>query len=98
MAGSLRDQLVKAGLATAGQAKKAERQNRAEKQARRNDPAPDPQSAARRLKAEKAEREQRILAETLRDTLPNAKLEVMEKVNEPYQWPQLVREFLTALD
>jgi len=60
VAGSLRDQLVKAGLATAGQAKKAERQNRAEKQARRNDPAPDPQSAARRLKAEKAERDRTL--------------------------------------
>ena len=35
MADSLRDQLVKAGLATASQAKKAERQNRAEQNARR---------------------------------------------------------------
>jgi uncharacterized protein YaiL (DUF2058 family) len=35
MAGSLRDQLVKAGVATSGQAKKAERQKRAEEQARR---------------------------------------------------------------
>jgi uncharacterized protein YaiL (DUF2058 family) len=66
MAGSLRDQLVKAGLATAGQAKKAERQNRAEKQARRNDPAPDPQAAARQLKAEKAERD-RALARVRND-------------------------------
>ena len=33
MAGSLRDQLVKAGLATTGQAKKAERETRAEKNA-----------------------------------------------------------------
>ena len=35
MAGSLRDQLVKAGLASAAQAKKAERQTRAEKNAQR---------------------------------------------------------------
>ncbi len=36
MAGSLRDQLVQAGLATNSQAKKAERQQRAEEQARRH--------------------------------------------------------------
>lgn len=35
MASSLRDQLVKAGLATASQAKRSERQQRAEEQARR---------------------------------------------------------------
>jgi uncharacterized protein len=41
VAGSLRDQLVKSGLATPEQAKKAERQARAEKQAlRRGDPPP----------------------------------------------------------
>jgi uncharacterized protein len=41
LAGSLRDQLVKSGLATPEQAKKAERQARAEKQAvRRGDPPP----------------------------------------------------------
>lgn len=36
MAGNLRDQLVKAGLATSAQAKKAERQKHAEEQARRH--------------------------------------------------------------
>ena len=36
MAGNLRDQLIKAGLATNAQAKKIERQQRAESQARRH--------------------------------------------------------------
>lgn len=41
MAGSLRDQLVKAGLATSTQAKKAERQVEAQQRARRSGQSPD---------------------------------------------------------
>jgi uncharacterized protein len=72
MSGSLKDQLVKAGLVTADRARKVERQARAEKHARRNakaspDAAPstlvDDASAAgakeraRQLQREKAERD-----------------------------------------
>ena len=46
MADSLRDQLVKAGLATTQQAKKAERQQRAENTARRHGQAADDQSGS----------------------------------------------------
>ncbi len=45
MAGSLREQLIAAGLATSGQAKKAERQVKAEKQAQ-GKPKPDRKPAA----------------------------------------------------
>jgi len=38
-----------------------------------------------------------VVAETLRDTLPNAQLEVLQHPDDPYQWPQLVREFITSL-
>jgi len=38
------------------------------------------------------------VAEELRDLLPNARLEVMKNEQDPYQWPQLVREFLNSLD
>ena len=41
VADSLRDQLVKAGLATSGQAKKAERSNRAVETAKRHGKAKD---------------------------------------------------------
>ena len=46
MAGSLRDQLVKSGLASASQARKAERQTRAEKQASRHKHAGDAEAKA----------------------------------------------------
>lgn len=72
MAGSLKDQLLKAGLVTPDQARKVERQARVEKHARqgkkargkdRNAPAPEPpplteaQQRARELAREKAERD-----------------------------------------
>lgn len=78
MSNSLRDQLVKAGLATSSQAKKAEKQSRAEKVSRRqrsakkNSDLPaaaipeSPQDKARRLQAEKAKRDKQ-LAKTRND-------------------------------
>lgn len=71
MAGSLKDQLLKAGLVTPDRARKIEREARAEKNARRQgqgkakgrDKAPQPtalteaQQRARQLNAEKAERD-----------------------------------------
>jgi 3-oxoadipate enol-lactonase len=38
------------------------------------------------------------VAEVLHNTLPNAQLEVMGHVSDPYRWPQLVREFITSLE
>jgi pimeloyl-ACP methyl ester carboxylesterase len=38
------------------------------------------------------------VAEELRDTMPGARLEVVENERDPYQWPQLVREFIASLD
>jgi uncharacterized protein len=52
MAGSLRDQLVKSGLATIDQARKAERQARAEKQAQRRGDAVPADTAAPAGKAQ----------------------------------------------
>lgn len=78
MAGSLRDQLVQAGLATNSQAKKAERQQRAEEQARRHGTKKQQKSGettavetakakakkrAQKRNAEKAERDRAIAAE-----------------------------------
>lgn len=71
MSTSLRDQLVKAGLATSKQAKKAENQNRAEQIKRHkagkkgNDPSVAPPQAsaqvkAKRLKADKARQDKEI--------------------------------------
>ena len=61
MAGSLRDQLVKAGLATSAQAKKAERQvNRSNtpKSKKSDDPKkPDVKQRAQQLKKAKAEKD-----------------------------------------
>ena len=37
------------------------------------------------------------VAEQLHKTLPNTQLCVMEKSDDPYRWPQQVREFLTSL-
>lgn len=37
------------------------------------------------------------VAESLRDTLPNAQLEVMKNGSDPYHWPKLVRQFITSL-
>ena len=37
------------------------------------------------------------VAEKLRATLPNSQLNVVEHPDDPYQWPQLVREFITSL-
>jgi len=65
MADSLRDQLVKAGLATTTQARKAERQKRAEANAQRHG-QPDPEredsvrARARALQAQKAERDRAL--------------------------------------
>jgi hypothetical protein len=81
MAGSLKDQLVKAGLVTADRARKVERQTRAEQQARRNTKPPpaaaapvaaersvaaDARERARQLQREKAERD-RALARAAND-------------------------------
>jgi uncharacterized protein YaiL (DUF2058 family) len=78
MPGSLRDQLVKAGLATANQAKKAERQVRTEQQAKKrgagtSDAAQqnaaattDAKARARQQQREKAERD-RTLARAAND-------------------------------
>ena len=78
MSNSLRDQLVKAGLATSSQAKKAEKQSRAEQASRRQRSAKknsdgsaterpaSPQDKARRLQAEKAKRDKQ-LAKTRND-------------------------------
>lgn len=69
MAGSLKDQLLKAGLVTADRARKVERQARAEKQARRHGKPPpdgeaadteDAQARARKLRQEKAERDRAL--------------------------------------
>lgn len=71
MSNSLRDQLVKAGLATSSQAKKAEKQNRAEQISRRRaaekkssaseiKSSDSPHDKARRLKAEKARRDKEL--------------------------------------
>ena len=68
MAGSLRDQLIKAGLATAEQARKAEKQVKAEKQAQGNKAKANAQSAvqararaeAERKAAEKAEKDREL--------------------------------------
>lgn len=65
MAGSLKDQLLQAGLVTPDRARKVERQAKAEKQARRKGktPPPDPTKAteararAEQMKREKAERD-----------------------------------------
>ena len=38
------------------------------------------------------------VAEKLHDILPNSQLEVIEQADDPYQWPQLVREFVTSLN
>jgi 3-oxoadipate enol-lactonase len=38
------------------------------------------------------------VAEKLQDILPNTQLEVMKHVDDPYHWPQLVREFITSLN
>jgi pimeloyl-ACP methyl ester carboxylesterase len=37
------------------------------------------------------------VAETLRDTLPNATLEVASHPDDPYQWPASVRNFISSL-
>ena len=37
------------------------------------------------------------VAEQLHKTLPNTQLQVMEKSDDPYRWPQQVREFITSL-
>jgi pimeloyl-ACP methyl ester carboxylesterase len=37
------------------------------------------------------------VAEQLHKTLPNSQLQVMEKSDDPYRWPQQVREFITSL-
>ncbi len=37
------------------------------------------------------------VAEQLHETLTNTALHVMEKSDDPYRWPQQVREFITAL-
>ncbi|MEZ5557774.1 MAG: DUF2058 domain-containing protein [Pseudomonadales bacterium] len=70
MADSLRDQLVKAGLATAAQAKKAERQARADKATRGKSKPGERESEAsalaRQARAEKAERD-RAAAEAIRE-------------------------------
>lgn len=74
MAGSLRDQLVKAGLATSSQAKKAERQQRVESQSQRRDdkksgtvaPATATNKAkqrAQKLKTEKVTRDRALAGE-----------------------------------
>lgn len=72
MSNSLRDQLVKAGLATSSQAKKAEKQSRAEQASHRqrgkkknsDTPAAEqpasPQDKAKRLQAEKAKRDKQL--------------------------------------
>lgn len=62
MAGSLRDQLIKSGLATSHQAKKAERQVRAEKQAQRQGggQSDSAKAAAQQRIAEKAERDRAL--------------------------------------
>ncbi|MEZ5596891.1 MAG: DUF2058 family protein [Pseudomonadales bacterium] len=75
MAGSLRDQLIKAGIATNEQARRAERQLKAEKQARSQgggktakgkqppDDAPNPDALrekARQYNAEKAQRDREL--------------------------------------
>ena len=70
MAGSLRDQLVKAGLATSAQAKKAERQANREKNQQHKKPAdqkkPNVKQRAQQLKKEKVEKD-RALAKTRND-------------------------------
>jgi hypothetical protein len=67
MAGSLKDQLVKAGLVSADRARKAERQARAEEQARRKaksqPDAPAPGAAEASMARESAQRHQREKAE-----------------------------------
>lgn len=71
MAGSLKDQLLKAGLVTPDRAKKIERQARAEQNARRkgSKPPPDPSAAAQarqraeRLRQEKADRDRNAARE-----------------------------------
>jgi hypothetical protein len=71
VAGSLRDQLVKAGLATSSQAKKAERQQRVESQARRrsnqqqgtaNSDKDQARQRAQQLNAQKVKRDREIAA------------------------------------
>lgn len=89
MAGSLKDQLLKAGLATPDQARKAERQARVEKQAHRQgkgkgkSPAPEPpplteaQQRARQLQQEKAERDRaqmRAIADKAREKALRAEI------------------------
>ena len=37
------------------------------------------------------------VAEQLHKTIPNTQLQVIEKKDDPYRWPQQVREFITAL-
>jgi len=37
------------------------------------------------------------VAKELRDTLAHTQLVVMQEVDDPYQWPQLVREFISSL-
>jgi hypothetical protein len=81
MAGSLKDQLIKAGLVSADRARKVERQARAEKQTRRNTKSPPDATApgaaeasvaaearerARQLQREKMERD-RALARAAND-------------------------------
>lgn len=63
MAGSLRDQLIKAGLATADQARKAEKQVKAEKQAQRNRPNAQSEVQARA----RAEAERRAAEKAAKD-------------------------------
>jgi uncharacterized protein len=67
VADSLRDQLVKAGLATSAQAKKAERQaNRAQSPKKKQpgeDKKPAPKQRARALKQQKAEKDRAIAAQ-----------------------------------
>jgi 3-oxoadipate enol-lactonase len=38
------------------------------------------------------------VAEKLHEILPNTQLEVMKHADDPYHWPQLVREFITSLN
>ena len=38
------------------------------------------------------------VAKTLHNTLPNSQLEVMVHADDPYNWPQLVRNFITSLN
>ena len=82
MAGSLKDQLLKAGLVTADQARKIERQARVEKQARRKDksspPAPSDaaktRELARQLNDEKARRDR----EQMRAIADKAKVKALQ--------------------